>query len=367
VINRQNRWKWIVLGLAAIVLITLLVAPHSNPLMRGSTFSRRPDGYGAWFAYMQQQNLPVQRWQRSIDDLLTSSPAPPKTLLRVNPQLELNSVNDSDAAWVRQGNTLVVLGVLTPVSRAAFRTMQNSPQGDVKIDTTRRESATPDNTVLGDQFGAIVWQEKLGSGRLIRVTTRDLAANAYQDEPGNFAFLAQLVRQNGNAIWVDEFVHGYSDTDTSADSTSEAARSSSWIAYLAKTPLLLILIQAGVLLLVLVWTQNRRFGSPVSIAPPTVDNSEAYIQALAGVLHKAGRSEFVLETVSKAEQRLIQQALGLGTAPLDLAVVLAAWQALDRPAGDLERVLNPAQKRRMSDQDLLTWVQAIQRVRHHLP
>ncbi|MBD2089674.1 DUF4350 domain-containing protein [Microcoleus sp. FACHB-1515] len=364
--TKRNRWQWFIgLAIGAIVLLTLILAPGGSIERRGSTYNRAPDGYAAWFAYMQQQQIPVERWQRSIADLVNATE--PTTLLRVNYELQggtLLSLDEGVEDWLKRGNTIIELGIYAPATRAPFTTKQESPQGEVKIETTRRVSS---GGLLSDRFGSIVWRERVGRGQVIRATTPYLAANAYQNEPGNFAFLAELVRQNNGRILIDEFLHGYRDPD--AESTvADPTTSDSLAGYLARTPLLLILIQAIVLFFVVLWSQNRRFGAPMSIASPAIDNSEAYIQALAGVLHKAGRSEFLIDTIGKAEQLHIQRALGLGTIPIDPENLRIAWQQqTDRSAADLDAVLNPPfANRRASDRDLLTWLQAIQSVRKQL-
>lgn len=374
--TKRNRWQWFLgLAIGAIVLLTLVLAPGGNIEQRGSTYNRAPDGYAAWFAYMQQQTS-IDRWQQPLVNLPNDTQ--PITLLRVNFELqgELLSLERELEDWLKRGNTIVELGVYSPATRAPFTSRQMSPQGEVKIETTRRAAS---GGILDDRFGAIVWQQAIGKGQLIRATTPYLAANAYQKESGNFAFLAQLVQQ-GDRILVDEFLHGYRDAETTSEGSESSGGSGTsdsnfrrnepddLAAYLVKTPLLLILIQGIVLLLVLLWSQNRRFGAPESIAPPPIDNSEAYIQALAGVLHKAGRSEFLIDTIGKAEQLHIQRTLGLGTVPIDPDSLRIAWQQqTHRPVSDLDAVLKPPfADRKASDRDLLTWLQAIQSVRKQL-
>lgn len=369
----MNRKRWIWLGglaIVAIVVLTLIMAPRSNPNLRGSTFSRAPDGYGAWFAYMQKQGVLVQRWQRPLKDFwnqpgATGQAKPPTTLLRVYSQLiPLESLSTPEEEWVSKGNTLVILGVRARATPANFRTVQSSPQGAVKIETTRREQTS--EKLLGDRFGAIVWRKAIGNGQLILAATPHLAANAYQNEPGNFPFLAKLVRQTNNTIWVDEYMHGYRDTKTDAAQTETGART--WFRYLMNTPLLLPVIQVGVLLVILVWANNRRFGRPVPLKAVVVDNSEAYIQALAEVLYKANRHEFVLETISKEEQLQIQRALGLGETLLDPEVVIATWQQqTSHPDTEIRQVLKPQfKKQRAGEQDLQTWLETVRRVRQKL-
>jgi hypothetical protein len=52
------------------------------------------------------------------------------------------------------------------------------------------------------------------------------------------------------------------------------------------------LIQGTIILLVAIFAGWNRFGQPVTLSAPQVDNSEAYIQALAGVLQKANSTDF---------------------------------------------------------------------------
>lgn len=357
--------------LTTIVLLTLFAAPRET--VRGSTYSRAPDGYGAWYAYMQRQGSPIKRWQSPLEDFAkqTKSTAIPETLLRINSSFDVsNSTIVSDLKnqeWIRQGNTLVILGAFAPVTEVPFSTMQTSQQGSVKIETARRGPFSEKNKqVLGDRFGPVVWQQAIGRGKVIFASTPFLAANAYQDQPGNFAFLAQLVKQNGNAVWVDEYMHGYQEAN-SGQTAQEGRRS--WFAYLLNTPLLPVLVQTIVLLLVLIWANNRRLGVAVPLASPTINNSEAYIQALASVLYKAGRSEFAVELVGREEVIQLQQALGLGAVPLAPQAVVEAWvEQTGRPATELESILKAVnRKQRLREQDLLAWVKNIQTVHQHLP
>jgi hypothetical protein len=113
-----------------------------------------------------------------------------------------------------------------------------------------------------------------------------------------------------------------------------------------------------VLLLVLIWSENRRFGKPVTLDTPVIDNSQAYIQALAGVLQKAESSDFVLEMVGKEEQLQLQKVLGLGQILVENEVLLKVWQdQTGKNAAELDAVLKlQVKKHRISEQDLISWL-----------
>ena len=355
----DRRVLFVLIAIAVLIVLTLFVAPRSNRQTSGSTFGRAPDGYGAWFAYMKEQGTPVQQWKKPAEEF-TEADGTGKTLLQINPVYGISGVDEN---WVSRGNTWIVLGVSAAVTEADFSTMQSSEQGQVKIDTARRRKLEGDERqLLGDRWGAIVWEACLGKGKVILAIPPFLAANAYQDEPGNFAFLAKLATQSGKTIWVDEYIHGYKDEEVVKREAQE-----DWGAYLSKTPLLPLLIQLGVVLAVLVWASNRRFGQHVALPSPNRDNSEAYIQALASVLNKAGRSEFVVDTVGREEQLQIQRSLGLGNTLLEREALMNAWtEQTGRSSEEIAEIF-PEGQMRLSESELSKWIERVKAIRQYLP
>lgn len=370
----NKRQIWIVaIVLLTLVIMTMLMAPSGGSrVTQGSTYGRAPDGYGAWYAFMQERGTPIQRWQKPLKTLLQPNQDASKlTVLRIGNGIERVRISSSEQEWVERGNTLVLLGTHARSTEAPFTSDLPSPQGNIRIETSRRKSDPPGEIRLKDRFGAVVWEQSIGQGTVIYASTPFLAANAYQDFRPNYEFLATLVTEPKHPIWVDEYMHGYQDEGDSASSAAEQRRATpiTLLGYLAQTPVLLAMLQAIVLLLVLMWGLNRRFGPAIAVTTPTINNSEAYIQALSGALYKAECSEFVLETVGKAEQLHIQTALGLGNTLLPLETVVAAWvQQTGRPAAELEATLRTAKRqRRVSETELIRWLNDIQAVRQHLP
>lgn len=363
--NRLTIFAAILLGF--LIFMTLFAAPSSSKLNNGSTYNRAPEGYGAWYSYMQRRGK-IERWQRPAIDIKSSvkSKTDLITLLQVNPPKFGVSPEYELQGWIEQGNNLIVLDYTGKATKAKFSTIHQSSAGDVKIDTTKRyEISSPKSKVeplLSDDFGAIVWQTTYGKGKVIYSVTPELAANAYQNEPGNFEFLAQLASDsNKRKIYIDEYIHGYKDKDI-----KEAKGEGNIQTYFRKKPLSVAFIQAGILLLVLIFAQNRRFGKITTLEAPTVDNSQAYIQALAAVLQKADSSDFVVEMVGKEEINQLTLNLGLGkkniidvTTP-DSEELLSAWQNKFGAGSDLESTLRvqsqQGQSRRLSEKDLIGWL-----------
>lgn len=349
--KRRQRIIWLsAIALAVIIILSTIIAP-STKINAGSSYNRAPDGYGAWYAFMQAQGANIQRWQKPFSEIGIETK--PVTLLQVYGELVTANLYSKEIEWVKKGNTLVVLGVKQPTTAAEFSTNQKSSFGDIKIDTTRRhKNYKSEQEKLGDRFGAVVWERKYGAGNVILASTPYLAANAYQGE-ANFIYLADLINKNQQKILVDEYIHGYKDPET-----RQKEGQGDLLSYLAQTPLLILLVQIGVLLLVLIWAENRRFGKAIPLKTPEIDNSQAYIQALAGVLQKAQSSDFVLEMIGKEEKRNLQAKLGLGTTPLENEILLKVWsEKTGSNLAELEAVLKtPLKKHRISEKELLDWL-----------
>jgi hypothetical protein len=367
-VQRKQLSIWIGIAIAVIIIVTLVAAPRSNKLLSGSTYGRNPDGYGAWYAFMAERQTPVKRWQKPFTDFTENEDVNKGTFIRINSQLDISSLPGDLVSrtligegyeWVQQGNTFVILGVAQPATAANFSTLQSYNQWQVKIETTRRPKNENDSeTILGDRFGAVVWQKKVGDGQIILVTTPYLAANAYQEFADNYEFLAELVSQK-QPIWVDEYIHGYKDLKV-----NKKEKKGDLLSYFLQTPLFPFAVQLLILVLVAIAAQLRRFGKPIMPTTIVVDNSQAYIEALAGVLEKANCSDFVLETIGKDEQLKLQKNLGLGRDLLDEKTLVTAWQQETGSSTTfLRQLLQIAkQKGSLSESKLQDWAKKWQEI-----
>ncbi|BAZ17770.1 hypothetical protein NIES4071_96500 [Calothrix sp. NIES-4071] len=371
--NRLTIFAVIILGV--LILITLFAAPSGGRLDSGSTYNRAPEGYGAWYNYIQRRGQ-IERWQRPAKDIESKKDL--ITFLQVNPSPDFDLSSEYELSnWIQKGNNLVILGFAGRATAAEFSTIHKSSAGNVKIDTTERydtkRKLVAVDSLLSDDRGAIVWQIKYGKGKVIYSVTPHLAANAYQNEPGNFEFLAHLASDNNKRkIYIDEYIHGYKDKDI-----KEAKGEGDILTYFIQKPIFAAFIQASVLLLVLIFSK-RRFGKLNTLEAPTVDNSQAYIEALAAVLQKADSSDFVVEMVGKEELNQLQQSLGLGKKNLiDVATpdeeLISAWRNKVGAESDLEAALRiqsqqaQSQRRRYREKDLIAWLKKWGNIRKLTP
>jgi Domain of unknown function (DUF4350) len=378
----KQYWHFGLLAIVASIFIIFISATGGDPRQVGSSYSLAPNGYSAWYQMMSDRGIKISRWQKAFPRLAKLPQYETGTvLLQVNPQLSRLELTDLQQKWVRQGNTLAILGVTAPAEDIPFRSSLENPQGDVKIETTRRFK--PDlpkfdpvknslaESILSDRTGSIISQFKLDKGLIIIATTPYLAANTYQDVRPNFELLAELVTKNRQQVLVDEYIHGYidrtsivkkrrqaGDPEGSIEELEDESSQGDTLDYLSKTPLLLVFSNLLLGTLVSIWQQNRRFGKVLIPKPIEIENSEAYIQALGGVLRQANSSEFVLQNIGRAEQLSWQQRLGLGKERLvESQTLIAAWEnQIQLPSDDLRFVLQLMSGRRLTLAELTTWL-----------
>lgn len=379
--------QYVRIGLAALALfcgVLILLAPATGQKTSGSTFNRAPEGYLGWYRYMEEQGIAIQRWQRPIPDLLAQTSDTPQTLLRVYPGLVnvyIAQRQDWIEDWLAAGNNLVVLGVGTRVAEAPFNTVVGSPNGNVRVKTRRRQWREPASLmVLGDDHGAIVWRDALPNDTTPNPTTSEasegafggvaywavtphLAANAYIDAPGNYAFLADLVTQLPGPIWVDEYLHGYKAANVIVEEVVN-----SWEAYLSRTPITVAVIQLVIVLGIFLLAQNRRLGNLSPLKPPQVDNSQAYIEALAAVLHKAKSTPFLVDMITKAERSALQRSLGFNDPTVEDQALQTAWTTQTSQSKQaLTPLLKPPRRiTKQADAVLKQWLAKLRQI-HHTP
>jgi hypothetical protein len=322
---------------------------------------------------MQTQGAPIKQWQRPAQDLMTatSSEPQPQTLLRVYPGMGnayFTYNQDWVAKWLAAGNNIVVLGVNAGLTEAPFVNRVASDQGEVVIKTRQRHTPDTKNpSLLEDNFGAVVWIQNPTSGasdnrsnddgQVFVAVTPHLAANAYQDAPGNYAFLANLVQRTPGTIWVDEYIHGYKLPDV-----VETEEIRSWEAYLAQTPIKVGVMQGLLMLGIFLLSQNRRLGNLTRLLTPPVDNSLVYIEALAAVLHKAKSTSFLVNMITKAERTSLQKSLGLAETDVEDSTLTNAWvQQTGRSPDVLIPLLYPPNT--SADKQVLSWLAQLQQIR----
>jgi hypothetical protein len=359
---RRSLWIGLLIGLGIFAFIGLVFL--SAPLSReGSTYERSPTGYFNWYTSLKQQNIPIQRWQKNYSKLTGKG----QTLIQIHGESTdpLDSkAEDAINNWIAKGNTLISLDWEGRLTAAPFSSRLNSPVGPVLIETIRRQKVLGKGNIalLGDKYGSVVWSNSESAWQYITVAYPWLGANAYPSNSNNSKFLTRLAQRQGGQIWVDEWMHGYRDPLTPQEQADLPYQDP--LEYLLNTPVFTLTVQAFLILLLLIWAGNRRFGQILVTKKPDLANSERYIQSLAGVLNNARHSDFVLQHLGEQLRQQLATKLGIaadlaaGTVRLDDQQLAQAWanQSGRSPQELLSLLQQTHSKRRFSDRELLDWI-----------
>jgi hypothetical protein len=355
-------WAWVLVALLCLTLIVTAAAPQFYP--RGSSYDGSLSGYGQWYRFMETRNHPIKRWRRAYSQLKGTG----QTLIQAadveryeSPDLGASAILD----WVKQGNTLIELSWAGDVTGVPFRSALPTPRGAVRIETTRRYGASNgahnfDEVLLKDDFGGVIGLKKVSKGEMIQIVYPWLGSGIYAGQSANFQILEDLATQRKGTIWVDEWIHGNRLSETNSG-LSDAKKQDLW-RYFAQRPIAVIAGQGVLLLLLLLWGQNQRFGALSRITPPLRNSSEQYIQALADTLNTHGHTEYVLALLGQSLRDCLKSRLGLVGIDLtregDRKIATEWAMVTGRPSLELLELLEQSRlEKPLRDSELLAWVQ----------
>jgi hypothetical protein len=265
---------------------------------RRTTYSVAAGGYKALYLWLHKLNLPVRRWERTLNELSAEA----SVLVMVEPELgpsrgEVETLKE----WIANGGTFVLIGrqpnlfwlnmgfELQPVfvmqhlqGREEPLQFQAGPytRGIKTLHNERHSHLTskrPQGIVhLRNGGTGLLMVLDEGEGRVIGLSDPSLFSNRSLRE-GDHARLALnlLLTHRGNGeLLIDEYHHGY-------------GRATSVLAHLFSSRALIPLLQ-GILILLVLWaSKGRRFGPPRPLLQVERSSSLEYVRAMAQLYQRA--------------------------------------------------------------------------------
>jgi hypothetical protein len=350
------------LGLAGLTTLTTFLGQNpkaqTEALVENSIYNHGPSGYKAWFLTAQKIGLPLRVWESSFNELNTLPT--PATMLIVKPFTVSGSsvvFGKKEAAllmqWVAKGNTLILLddfnrfgsnalaqqlqltvhqsALLKEKTRAGKHNVSQNISPNISL-LTRLNIVDTDKHLRTYVKAPIISQTHISllsspasqnvvepiltdtqgntrlaripyqGGRLILGTMADLAENQYLNQPANdnYQLLANLLKRQNSAIYVNEFVHGYLAND---DLMSYFQK---------KTPLGSIFAQLVLFFCLLLWISFVRWAPKPQEPEKQTQNLDtggqnAYIQSLAGLYLKSKSPSLALGPQLKQLETTLRQ------------------------------------------------------------
>lgn len=172
---------------------------------------------------------------------------------------------------------------------------------------------------LVDDKGALLVDFAYGSGRVSILTDPYIVSNGGIKLEDNLQLAVNMLTATDGLIAFDEYHQGKGLTQNS------------FAAYFAGTPVLLLAGQAGLVVLLMLWTRGRRFGRPLPL--PQVDrrSSLEFVASMAELQQRARAFDLAIENIYTRTRRVLARHAGLdyNCSRTEIASRLAARATID--------------------------------------
>ncbi|HEY0005331.1 MAG TPA: DUF4350 domain-containing protein [Pyrinomonadaceae bacterium] len=190
---------------------------------------------------------------------------------------------------------------------------------------------------LATERGAILVDYPYGAGRIVVLSDPFIVANNGISRADNLLLAVNVMTNAGGLIAFDEYHQGH------------AATQNELLAYFEGTPVVPMLAQAALILLVLLWTNGRRFARPLPL--PTVDRRSKleFVASMAELQQRARAYDLAIENIYGRTRRVLARYAGVDNkrSRADIAAGVAArsslsQQKIEMVMAECEHVINGA-------------------------
>jgi Domain of unknown function (DUF4350) len=205
---------------------------------------------------------------------------------------------------------------------AATQSEETEKPSDDKIPTppTTTGSAAPVVHLLDDK-GALLVDFAYGSGRISILTDPYIVSNGGIKLEDNLQLAINMLTAADGLIAFDEYHQGKGLTQNS------------FAAYFAGTPVLLLAGQAGLVVLLMLWTRGRRFARPLPLVQVDRRSSLEFVASMAELQQRARAFDLAIENIYTRTRRVLARYAGVdyNSSRTDIASRIAARGTIDAP------------------------------------
>jgi hypothetical protein len=150
-----------------------------------------------------------------------------------------------------------------------------------------------------DDKGALLIDYAYGSGSVAILTDPYIVSNGGIRLNDNLQLAVNLLTAGGGLIAFDEYHHGKGLTQNN------------FAGYFAGTPVLLLAAQAGLLVLLVLWTRGRRFGRPLPLKQVDRRSSLEFVASMAELQQRARAFDLAIENIYTRTRRVLARHAGV--------------------------------------------------------
>lgn len=202
---------------------------------------------------------------------------------------------------------------------------------------------------LADKNGALLMDYVYGSGRIILLSDPYIVTNAGIRANDNLQLAINVLTSYDGLIAFDEYHQGKGITRNAIAS------------YFSGTPVLAIAAQIVLLILLVLWTNARRFGRPLPL--PHVDrrSSLEFVASMAELQERSRAYDLAIENIYSRTRRVLARYAGVNynSSRSEIAQRIAARSTID--AHQLETLMRQCEE--TINGEPITWRQAVDLVK----
>ena len=213
------------------------------------------------------------------------------------------------------------------------------------------KAATPAAPVvhIGNKEGALLVDYAYGTGRIVVLSDPYIVTNSGIKLNDNLQLAINTLTAGGGLIAFDEYHQG------------KGISQNPWAGYFAGTPILALAAQVGLLLLLIIWTNARRFGRPLPLPHTDRRSSLEFVASMAELQERSRAYDLAIENIYTRTRRVLARYAGMdyNSSRAEIAQRVAERSTID--AHKLETLMRQCEE--VINGEQINWRQSLDLVR----
>lgn len=229
----------------------------------------------------------------------------------------------------------------------------NKYVGDDQLEGARLQlkASTPAAPVVhvGNREGALLVDYAFGAGRIVVLSDPYIVTNSGIKLNDNLQLAINTLAGGGGLIAFDEYHQG------------KGISHNAWAGYFAGTPVLLLGAQIVLLILLILWTNARRFGRPLPLAHTDRRSSLEFVASMAELQERSRAYDLAIENIYTRTRRVLARYAGIdyNSSRTEIAKRIAERSNID--AHKLETLMRQCEE--AINGETINWRQSLDLVR----
>ncbi|HEY7911314.1 MAG TPA: DUF4350 domain-containing protein [Blastocatellia bacterium] len=351
-----------------------------------SSYLATPFGTLAFYTLLEESGFKVRRYEKPFTGLKQDSSI--GALVVIAPPIENNPGEEewiSLLEWIEAGGLLIIVdreiqvdfGGATArsepafglISRGVIRPLQPTQytRGVERITLSQYASRVSVDSHevtyhLGDDYGAVLADTKIGKGRVVMLTDQHIIANNGISKADNAVLALNLFSERPPGdIAFDEYHHGRAAVATPREGL---------LSYFRGTPVPWMIAQVAIIAAIIIYSFGRRFTRPIPLRRERRTTNLEFVSSMANITRLAQASDLAMQNIYSEFRKRLCRYNGLPPKADNarLAAATSRRSAIDEQKlkSLLDRCQEIASGRKVMDGELLRLVTHVREIESKL-